>query len=159
MLKGNILKKARMRAGLSQEEVAKILKISRQSISKWENDKARPSLDNLSKLCQTYNISLDHVYEIKLRGDRKSAKNDEKILFLILTGIISFIPFFQIIVPFYIIWCCKKKKILNSTILIANIVIMIYGICTAYNILFSLEMIPIEFFHKKIPIKNISSIS
>ena len=39
---GTRLAELRKQAGLSQEEFAELLNVSRQSISKWENDKAYP---------------------------------------------------------------------------------------------------------------------
>lgn len=46
------LKVARKNAGLSQNEVAEKLHISRQAISQWENGRSYPDLDNLTLLSQ-----------------------------------------------------------------------------------------------------------
>lgn len=53
------LKKARINRGLSQNEVATILHISRQSISKWENGRGYPDIDNLVSLSRIYQTSTD----------------------------------------------------------------------------------------------------
>ncbi|RAS91311.1 hypothetical protein A3863_06460 (plasmid) [Priestia endophytica] len=43
-----------------------VLNISRQSISKWENGNCYPDLDNLIKLSDLYNMSLDEL----IKGDK-----------------------------------------------------------------------------------------
>lgn len=58
---GERLKKAREDKKLSQADVAKELNISRQSISKWENDRVSPDVDNLIRLSNLYNLSLDDL--------------------------------------------------------------------------------------------------
>lgn len=45
----------------SQEELAEKLDVSRQTISKWESDKAIPELEKLIKLSEIYNITLDEL--------------------------------------------------------------------------------------------------
>ncbi len=46
---------------LSQGDLAEILDVSRQSVSKWETDSAVPDLDKLMKLCDVFNVSLDEL--------------------------------------------------------------------------------------------------
>ncbi len=52
---GNNLSKARKLRGLSQEEVANTLGVSRQCISLWETDQTVPTLDNLTALSEALN--------------------------------------------------------------------------------------------------------
>ena len=47
---GSYLVTARKKRGLSQEDVAQSLDVSRQSVSLWECDQTIPSLDNLISL-------------------------------------------------------------------------------------------------------------
>lgn len=51
----------RKRTQLSQDAVAEYLTVSRQAVSKWENDQSRPDTDNLIKLASLYNITLDEL--------------------------------------------------------------------------------------------------
>lgn len=51
----------RKERGLSQEELAEKLKVSRQAISKWERGDALPDLENLILLSELYGISLDRL--------------------------------------------------------------------------------------------------
>lgn len=55
----NKLVSLRKKNGLSQEELAEQLGISRQAISKWERAEASPDTDNLVLLARLYGISLD----------------------------------------------------------------------------------------------------
>lgn len=51
------LKEARMQEHLKQEDVAKELKVSRTVISRYENGKLEPNLENLCKLIELYGIN------------------------------------------------------------------------------------------------------
>lgn len=51
----------RKQAGLSQEELAEKLGISRQAVSKWERAESSPDTDNLIALSRIYGISLDEL--------------------------------------------------------------------------------------------------
>ncbi|MFZ8504502.1 helix-turn-helix transcriptional regulator, partial [Staphylococcus aureus] len=56
--------------GWSQEELANILKVSRQSVSKWESAKNYPSLDILIAMSDLFGISLEHL----IKGDARFKK-------------------------------------------------------------------------------------
>lgn len=58
---GENLQRLRKEKGLSQEDVAQALFVSRQTISKWETDKAEPGVDNLKALAGLYGVSLDRL--------------------------------------------------------------------------------------------------
>lgn len=51
----------RKKQGLSQEELANIIGVSRQAVQKWESGAARPDLDNLMSLAQYFCISMDEL--------------------------------------------------------------------------------------------------
>lgn len=59
MTLGENLQNLRKSAGLSQEEVAGRLFVSRQSVSKWENDQAEPGVENLKALAALYGVTMD----------------------------------------------------------------------------------------------------
>ena len=46
---GEKLKSARKEAGLTQEQLAVKLMVSRQAITKWETDKGMPDIENLKE--------------------------------------------------------------------------------------------------------------
>ena len=51
----------RRKAGYSQEQLADLLGVSRQAISKWEGAQGRPEVDNVVKLSQIYRVSADYI--------------------------------------------------------------------------------------------------
>ena len=55
------LREHRNKLGLSQEQLAEKLYISRQAIAKWENGTAQPELDKLVLLTAIYQITLDEL--------------------------------------------------------------------------------------------------
>ncbi|MCQ2742944.1 MAG: helix-turn-helix domain-containing protein [Bacilli bacterium] len=57
----NRLVELRKKSGLSQEELASKLGLSRQAVSKWERAEASPDTDNLICLAKLYNVSLDEL--------------------------------------------------------------------------------------------------
>lgn len=63
MTLGENLQKLRNEKGLSQEEVAQALFVTRQTISKWETDKAEPGVSNLKALAGLYTVSLERLME------------------------------------------------------------------------------------------------
>ena len=58
---GERIYELRNQKNLSQGDLADKLDVSRQSISKWENNMAVPDLDKLMKLCDVFEISLDEL--------------------------------------------------------------------------------------------------
>lgn len=63
MTLGNNFYTARKKQGLSQEEVAEKLGVSRQTISKWELDETLPDINQSKKLAAVYKVSLDELIE------------------------------------------------------------------------------------------------
>jgi len=61
MTTGEIIQNKRKQLGWSQDQLAEKLNISRQSISKWEQDVSLPDLENGSKLCETLGITVEEL--------------------------------------------------------------------------------------------------
>lgn len=72
---GERLYELRNKKNLSQEELAEALDVSRQSISKWENDKAYPEMTRLLFMSDYFDVSLDYL----MRGIEKE-DNEEIVL-------------------------------------------------------------------------------
>lgn len=51
----------RNKKNISQEDLAEVLDVSRQSISKWENDKAYPEMTRLLFMSDYFDVSLDYL--------------------------------------------------------------------------------------------------
>ena len=60
---GEKIKNARMENGLTQEELASKMMVSRQAITKWEADKGIPDVSNLKLLAQLLNVSVDYLLD------------------------------------------------------------------------------------------------
>lgn len=71
---GEKLKEARKEAGLSQEQFAEKMNVSRSAIAKWESDKGMPDVNNLKMMAQLLGISLDYL----LDEDEKLSFNETK---------------------------------------------------------------------------------
>lgn len=70
----------RKKAGLSQEELADKLGISRQAVSKWERVEASPDTDNLIALANLYGITLDElIYGGNKSTDTSAEPEVEKV--------------------------------------------------------------------------------
>ena len=55
------LKKLRQKQGLSQEDIATELFVTRQAVSKWENGDGSPDLSTLVQLARMLDVSLDEL--------------------------------------------------------------------------------------------------
>lgn len=55
---GKKIKEKRQALGLSQEDLAQKLDLTRQAISKWEMDKAQPTMTNLRQLAQVFDVDM-----------------------------------------------------------------------------------------------------
>lgn len=69
MTLGNSLFNARKKSGLSQEDVAAKLGVSRQTISKWELDDTLPDIRQSKRLADLYGMTLDEliVFDLDLK--------------------------------------------------------------------------------------------
>lgn len=61
---GEKIQMLRKSAGLSQEELAEKIYVTRQSVSLWEQNKSQPSIDNVAMLCEVFKISADELLGI-----------------------------------------------------------------------------------------------
>ena len=91
------IKAARIEKKLTQEQVAELLGVSRQTISNWENEKSYPDIISVIELSSLYSISLDDL----LKGDERMmehleestnvVKSNQKLIGAIILNIITVI--------------------------------------------------------------------
>lgn len=91
---GKKLKNARVQSGMTQENVAEKINVSRQTISNWENEKSYPDITSVIELSNLYSISLD----VLLKGDEQMiehlgestnvVKSNQKMIWAIIVNII-----------------------------------------------------------------------
>ncbi len=58
---GENLKQIRKEKNISQEELANVLDVSRQTVSKWETDQSTPDFDKIIPLCEYFGITSDEL--------------------------------------------------------------------------------------------------
>lgn len=71
MTLGDKLSKLRKENNYTQEQLANVLNVSRQAISKWESDTAYPETDKLIRISELFNCSLDYLLKGKTETDGK----------------------------------------------------------------------------------------
>lgn len=97
---GEKIKTKRRELNLSQEDLADKLGVTRQAISKWENDKASPSMTNLSELSDVFGLEMAYFIgedrgEIKNLGQEENNEDspESKVWDLISLATISILGF------------------------------------------------------------------
>lgn len=76
---GEILKNLRLLNKKSKKEVAESLNISAPAYFKYENNESKPTIENLIKLANYYNVSVDYLLGIE-KKDLFFLKTEEKLL-------------------------------------------------------------------------------
>lgn len=101
------LKENRMLLGLSQEQLADKLAVSHQTVSKWETGVSMPDLENIVKLSELFEVSIDYLLKNrKLDSDYSYytvVQQDKKTkspftLLGILAFVLSFLAFLTLFV-------------------------------------------------------------
>ena len=64
------LQKLRKANGMSQEEMAAQLNVSRQAVSKWENGQGFPETDKLIQISSMFNVSTDYLLKEEQPGEQ-----------------------------------------------------------------------------------------
>lgn len=55
------LKAARVNAGLTQQQVEKATGFARSTLTRWENGKVSPRMEDVEVLCKLYDVSLECI--------------------------------------------------------------------------------------------------
>ena len=87
MTLGERIKYQRTRAGLSQERVAELVGVSRQSVTKWESGQSAPSTENLFRLAETFGTTVDMLLDIP---DEKNSQSTDQAQIKELTSQIQY---------------------------------------------------------------------
>lgn len=67
------LRRLRKEAGLTQEDVARVLFLTRQSVSKWENGAAEPGVEHLKALADLYGVTVDDMLQRSAEQEKGEA--------------------------------------------------------------------------------------
>ena len=77
---GNKIFELRKKKNLTQEELAILLDVSDKAVSKWENGTSKPTIINLKKMSEIFDITLDELITLEEK------KKNQKITKIVLTG-------------------------------------------------------------------------
>lgn len=97
------LQELRKSRGLTQEELAEALYVSRTAISKWESGRGYPSIDSLKEISKFFSVSIDDL----LSGEKlvsiaeKENKSNIRYICDLLFGIVDLMSITLIILPLY----------------------------------------------------------
>ena len=94
------LRKAR---GLTQEELADEIYVSRTAVSKWESGRGYPSIDSLKEISHYFSVSIDDLLSTDklLTIAEKENKSNLKTMCETLFGLVDICSFLLIILPLY----------------------------------------------------------
>ena len=97
------LQELRKRKGLTQEELAEAIYVSRTAISKWESGRGYPSIDSLKEISNYFSVTIDELLssEKLLSIAEKENKANLQSMCNLLFGLLDVCSFILIILPLY----------------------------------------------------------
>ena len=100
---GEKLQELRKKKGLTQEELAEALYVSRTAVSKWESGRGYPNIDSLKEISKFFSVSIDELLsgEKLLSIAKKENKSNIKNMCDLLFGIVDLFSLILIILPLY----------------------------------------------------------
>ena len=101
---GSQIKRHRTEHGLSQDDLAAKIYVSRQTISSWENDKTYPDVESLLLLSVLFGVTVDELIKGDMEAMKEAIENDyKKMIYLawggtavVIVGCALFIAGFQV---------------------------------------------------------------
>lgn len=123
------LKHLRKETGLTQEQVAEKLHVTRSAIARWETDKGIPDITNLIAISDLYDVTIDELIkdnkkvEQKVTADSK-AKKWHLMVIVYLLAIVAYIAYFAVVHSIFMVgflistlfvlgielWVCIRKR-------------------------------------------------
>jgi transcriptional regulator with XRE-family HTH domain len=97
------LQELRKSKGLTQEELAEALYVSRTAISKWESGRGYPNIDSLKEISKFFSVTIDELLsgeQIISIAERENKSNMQNICDL-LFGSVDMMSMLMIILPLY----------------------------------------------------------
>lgn len=104
---GKQIKKYRLEAKYSQEELADKVYVSRQTISNWENDKNYPDIKSLVLISDIFHISLDNLIKGDLERMKKEIDKQEYAKFQKNSTIFTILFIVMLILPIPLVMLFK----------------------------------------------------
>ena len=100
---GEKLQELRKNKGLTQEELAEELYVSRTAVSKWESGRGYPSIDSLKDISKFFSVSIDDLLsgEKLLSIAEKENKSNIRNMCDLLFSIVDLFSIILIVLPLY----------------------------------------------------------
>ena len=97
------LQELRKKRGLTQEELAEALYVSRTAISKWESGRGYPSIDSLKEISNFFSVSIDDLLstETVLSIAEKENKSNIQSMCNLIFGVVDVCAILLIVLPLY----------------------------------------------------------
>ena len=97
------LQELRKSRGLTQEELAEALYVSRTAVSKWESGRGLPNIDSLKEIAKFFSVTIDELLSAEriLTIAEKENRNNLKSICDLLLGILDFLSLTLILLPLY----------------------------------------------------------
>lgn len=97
------LRELRKNSGLTQEELAEALFVSRTAVTKWESGRGYPGIDSLKQISKFFSVTIDELLsgeKLLTIAEEENKKNIREICGL-LSGITDLLTFLLIVLPLY----------------------------------------------------------
>lgn len=132
---GKKIKDLRQKHNMTQDELADRLFVTRNAISKWENDKGIPNIDSLKGLAKLFDVSLDYLFgeeeiiKIAIENNRKNEINKN-----LLYSIVQFLLFsiIGITIP-YNFYKVDSESIMVAIIIVLPMAYILLGLLSALS--------------------------
>ena len=97
------LQELRKKRGLTQEELAESLYVSRTAVSKWESGRGYPSIDSLKEISKFFSVSIDDLLSGEMLIDIAEKENQSNMQSMCkrLFGVVDLCSFLLIALPLY----------------------------------------------------------
>ena len=97
------LQELRKRRGLTQEELAQALYVSRTAVSKWESGRGYPSIDSLKEIAAYFSVTIDELLsgEKLIQIAEKENKSNIREICEVLFGAADLLSLMLIVLPLY----------------------------------------------------------
>ncbi|MBQ1628696.1 MAG: helix-turn-helix transcriptional regulator [Treponema sp.] len=148
------LQQLRTKKGLTQEQLAEKVCVSRVAVSKWEAGRGYPNLDSLKMLAKVFDVSIDSLLSSEELLDIAEVhrKNESNMFRSLLFGIMDFMTFLMFVLPV----CANRSdgKIfmvtLQSLRLANESVIAVFIVLVSMNGLFGALELALQNVQKKV---------